>query len=230
MDKASSVNLGAGMLLLATTSIAFAAPVNLIDNPGFESGDLSGWTVGGNATYGVDLDGTAISGTAYLDNVVNTRAGEYAAWAAVSANSSPQVYVSFSQTLAVAPNQTYDVGFWLSIGTAAGSSGRDYSIFVNGEEILHVDETGHSGTDYWYGLSPLHYLHESVQYTTGSDEVSVTVEYVLSGSGTGLVGFSYDNFHFYGSAAVPLPGAAWLFISGLIGVLGLARYGAQNKR
>jgi hypothetical protein len=40
--------VGACLFTLVTT-IANAAPVNLLSNPGFETGDFSGWTISGTS-------------------------------------------------------------------------------------------------------------------------------------------------------------------------------------
>lgn len=201
-----------------------AAPVtaNLLANPGFETGDFTGWTVGGNADNGVASDGAAISKTIFSDNEVNVHTGSsFAAWVSVSAKSSPAVLFTLSQSVSVLPNTEYGVGFWLSIGSNLSSAGRTYQIMVNDSQILNVDQSGNFGKDFWAGTDPEDYLHERVLYTTGSDEFSVTVEYSLSGSGNELVGFSYDDFHFN---VVPVPATFWLFGSGLVGLIGLARY------
>jgi len=94
---------------------------------------------------------------------------------------------------------------------------------VDGTTILRVNSSGQDGSDYWYGTGPSDYLHESALYTAGIGQTSATVTYWLSGSGTGKVGFSYDDFHFTPVAAVPVPAAVWLFGSGLVGLMGVIR-------
>lgn len=206
-----------GVLLAGVNSGANAASLNLLANPGFETGNFSGWSVSG-AVSGVGLDGVSIPGT-YVPQVVNTHSGSYAAWARVAVNL-PQISV-FSQTIEIAPNSTYDVGFWLSLGSDSGA-GRDYRIVVNGTTILDVSRSGWP-EDYWVGYDPTKYLYESAVYHSGAGVFSAKVDFYLSGSFNALVGYSYDDFHFTGPEPVPVPAAAWLFGSGLLGLSGLMR-------
>ena len=71
---------------------ADAAVYNLLVNPGFETGDFSGWTVGGNSmNTGVASDGTPISGfdPPFAWNYVNVRSGDYAGYALVKDGTDP---------------------------------------------------------------------------------------------------------------------------------------------
>ena len=209
-------------LVVAAVALGFAAAANanLIVNPSFETGDFTGWTLGGTATsYGVDLDGTAISGSYYSDSVVNVRTGDFAAWALVSAFSSPPVNFVLSQSVNVTAGQSYDIGFYLSLGRTTGleSAGRTLRIRVDGTQIYTFDEYGMTG-DPFVGDDPTNFEHHTVQWIAPSSG-SVLVEFDLSGSGTALIGFSYEDFYV-------IPGPAAL---GLFGLAGLAA-GRRRRR
>jgi MYXO-CTERM domain-containing protein len=90
-------------------SICDGIPGNLVSNCGFETGDFTGWTLGGNTLnpgdnyYGVDaFDANSGNFGAYMsqDFFVGT---------------SP---VELSQTLATTVGATYDIAYWLEQDTA----------------------------------------------------------------------------------------------------------------
>jgi hypothetical protein len=218
MEKITLKTTRFGIIFAAFIGGANAADINLLTNSGFESGDFVGWSVSGNAQSGVASDGAPISGAYYSDNAVNVHSGSYAAWAKVATSTSPTTSAIFSQTISITPNSSYDVGFWLSIGSQISSAGRNYSINVNGQNILQVYTDGHWPEDSWVGFSPTNYLHEHAIYTSGVSETSAKVDFILSGSGTAFVGFSYDDFHFTGPSPVPLPASAGMFGGALLGL------------
>jgi len=203
-------------LLIAAVALGFAAAANanLIVNPSFETGDFTGWSIGGTATsYGVDLDGTAISGSYYSDNVVNIRSGDYAAWGLVAAFATPPVNLVLSQSIDVIAGETYDIGFYLSLGRTSGleSAGRTLRIRIDGSQVYAFDAYGSTG-DPFVGTDPTNFEHHSLQWMAPSSG-SVLVEFDLSGSGTAQIGFSYDDFYF-------IPGPSALALLGLAGFAG----------
>src|SRR5438876_9222795 len=84
------------LVLALATSRSSPGAVNLLMNPGFETGDLTGWTVGGTAVPGVATDGVPIS-SGVPGNVVHPFAGNYAAYATLQ---SPSTTLTLSQTFA----------------------------------------------------------------------------------------------------------------------------------
>ena len=201
------------VLLAATALCAATANANLITNPSFETGDFAGWSIGGLATsYGVDLDDTSIAGSYYSDSVVNVRSGDYAAWGLVSASSSPPINLILSQTVNVVAGQTYDIGFYLSLGRTSGldSAGRTLAMRVGGSQVYYFSQTGSTG-DPFVGTAPSNFEHHFTSWTASSSG-SVLVEFDLNGSGTALMGFSYDDFYM-------LPGPSSLALLALAGTV-----------
>jgi hypothetical protein len=191
-------------------------------NGSFETGDFSGWTVGGNAQNGVAIANTPIPivpsykyyGNVYSDNVVNVRTGKYAAFANVSAFS----YVDFSltQTIHVNPNSTYNVGFAAGIGVANPweSAGAQAIIDVNGTRIFSDNYPVKSG------ITRNDFAAVDAKWTAPPNVTSATVTFYNTGSGDGFVGFSYDDFHFDQVAVAPEPSSVILAGCGAFGLAG----------
>ena len=88
MKKKLLAGLATGLFIFSLAGTANAAQ-SLI-NAGFETGDLTGWTIGGNSVdYGVNTDGVDIS-TYTLDSFdptcQNIRSGSYGAYGIVELN------------------------------------------------------------------------------------------------------------------------------------------------
>ena len=161
---------------------------NLLQNSGFETGDFTNWTVGGNSpTSGVSTAGMYIP-ACFGENVI-VHSGTYAAYAAVDTEGT---YLSLSQTVPVVPGATYDIGFWMGFGgyhTGDGGS----SIFVNG--VWQYSVTGPSGVgayEFW-----------DFMWTAPTTTTTATVQFDLAASGTCSVGLSLDDFLFMRTASPP---------------------------
>ncbi len=186
-----------------------AAPINLLSNPGFETGDLTGWTVGGpNGGYGVLTDGSSIPGVTYVELLPayqNVRSGTYAAYA-VAAYAQME-YVMFSQVLNLLPG-TYTASFYMGHDENHGI-GISPAIGV-GNLGIWIDQT----------LVPFNSFYENNFYP-GSDPEDftlfdadffcsgglTTIEFRISGSGTERAGISIDDL---AVMAIPSPGAIYL--------------------
>ncbi|HSU56288.1 MAG TPA: hypothetical protein VLT36_19670, partial [Candidatus Dormibacteraeota bacterium] len=121
-----------GLLTLALASASGASP-NLLTNPGFETGDLSGWTVAGkNGGFGVSSDGVQLPVTSAVAGLPdffyaswqNVRSGSYAAYGITAGDSQAafREYVSFSQNL-VLPAGSYQLGFYMGTDNEIGGFG-----------------------------------------------------------------------------------------------------------
>jgi hypothetical protein len=122
-------------------ALGSASATNLPANPGFESGDFTGWTIGGPAANGVAAYGTAVG--AFFPGNVNVLSGSYAAYGVVLGYccTTPQP-ITLMQTVSAAPNQTLDIGFIASnwsasaVGAGTGAAANLVGIYVNGTQIL----------------------------------------------------------------------------------------------
>jgi hypothetical protein len=112
---------------VATLSVAYPAKANLITNPGFETGDFTGWTPMVNA---------AVVGT-FMNTAPHS--GNYQALLGSTA--------SISQTLTTMAGATYTIDFWVALIP----SGRPNSLVVNwgGVTVLSLSNpVGFSYTEY----------------------------------------------------------------------------------
>ena len=91
-------------------SVCAAISPNLVSNCGFETGDFTGWTIGGNTLnpggnyYGVDA--------------FDANSGNYGAYMSqdfIDAGTAP---ITLSQTLTTTVGQAYNITFWLEQDTA----------------------------------------------------------------------------------------------------------------
>src|SRR5712691_7186327 len=117
---------------------AVSAHAGLV-NPGFEAGNFAGWMIGGNSiSNGVAVDGTLISGTAapFSPAFVNVHSGAFAGFALVRCSGcSPTELITLSQVVAVVPNTTYSIGFFLGNDSSSGMGididNNHFQIFVD---------------------------------------------------------------------------------------------------
>jgi len=103
------------LVLFLGTSAAFAEGVNLVNNGGFETGNFTGWTQGGNRIA-----------TTVSDSTVNT--GSFAAALGPVGSDG-----NLSQTLNTVAGQAYTITFYLFSGTGIPN---DFSMLFNNEVLF----------------------------------------------------------------------------------------------
>jgi hypothetical protein len=99
----------------AAFSLAHPAIANLITNPGFETGNFTGWTVSGAAS---------VVGTA---SGISPHSGSFQAAGSVA---------TISQTFATTPGQLYTLDFWAAAVTPPGVMGQGFRVFWDGENFI----------------------------------------------------------------------------------------------
>jgi hypothetical protein len=88
-------------IAVAAVSVAYPAKANLITNPGFETGDFTGWTLGG--TPAAIVFGTVAG--------VSPHSGNFQAiWTDLGLGT-----FTLSQTLTTPPDATYTIDFWVAL-------------------------------------------------------------------------------------------------------------------
>ena len=187
---------------------AAGSPINLLSNPSFETGDLTGWTVGGpNGGSGVLADGATIPGVTYSGYVPshqNVRSGSFGAYAVTAATALE--YVSFSQTLDLPAGQ-YTAGFYMGndqggvFGIATALADGLLGISVNGSPVPF--NSAHE-SNFPTGSSPADFTLFEADFRL-SNAAGTSIEFRISGSGLERAGISVDDF---GVFAVPAPGAS----------------------
>jgi 6-phosphogluconolactonase len=194
-------------LTLVLSSLAFwSAPLvwaqnNLLVNPGFETGDFSGWTVTTNSgNYGVNVNGFVIQGTdPQLGTIiVIVHSGTYAAYTLVCntwCDGPPYgMYLGLSQTFNLTPGDVYTAGFWLGNGSQ--------DILGNGSEIL-INGQPISLTTFPYQLNPGYY---DVSGSFIAPQGASTVTFIVNGSGDAIAGLSADDFSLVHDTIMPANG------------------------
>jgi len=195
-----------------------------IVNPGFETGDFTGWTIGGDSiSTGVAVDGALIAGTdaPFSPAFVNVHSGAFAGFATVRCGSnicSPIELVTLSQIVAVIPNTTYSIGFFLgndsSSGLGINIDDSHLQIFVDGVGLLSP-----RFENFPTGSSPADMQLFSSSFFS-SNRSSITAMFQINGSGTSRDGLSFDDFFV---TPVPEPSTASLIVTGIGALLACRR-------
>ena len=203
-------------LVVMVSGAAFASATNLLLNPGFETGNFSGWTISGTSpNYGVDINGPVITGTypAFGTTTVLVRSGTYAGYAVVCSSGpcspsgdDPSDYLNLSQTVSLTAGMLDTASFWVASG-----SGLAYG---NGSEIL-VD-----GSPIALSLSNVTSSYQLVSGTFTTSGGTYDIGFRIAGSGYGDAGFSFDDFSL---TETPEPATYATFGTGLLLLAGFGR-------
>src|SRR5215467_4618220 len=167
---------------------------NALVNPGFETGDFTGWAIGGTSTsFGVATKGTVIPGTdpPFTPAFVTVRSGDFAAFTNVTNPVlAPKLIFTLSQVIAVLPNSIYSAGFYLANQSSSrmgvGTGDNETQIFVNGTGILQPAGVVNINGDGTFQLF-------SGSFFTGPTNAA-TITFQIDGSGTSRAGVSLDDF------------------------------------
>lgn len=216
----SSVALSA-MMAASPASTMVLPGHNFLVNPGFETGNLSGWSTGGkHGGIGVSLDGVKLPVTSalpetqptlYIQSWQNVRSGSHAAYAITAGDNQPvfREFASFWQMVST-PSALYRIGFQMTtdndiggFGIAAALDDRRLAIFVDDTyQPLLVPRFSNAplSRNFVGGTSPEAFVDFAVELplTSGMHKI----EFRLSGSGTSRAGISMDDTYV---TAIPEP-------------------------
>lgn len=194
-----------GVSLLS--SAAQAVPVDVAENGGFETGDLTGWTVFGDGTV----------------TTVNPSSGTYAGQGTCNGGPCDVLFKNANKGIGVVqPGQEITISF-----DYRGTQSNGGVIFA--ELFSELDGGGVSKTELLFG-GPLFgagdvWQTATITTTLGPDVAGgVTLQLKSScGAVAGCVSDAYFDNVSMTVNAIPVPAAVWLFGSGLIGLVGMAR-------
>lgn len=163
-------------LLLAILAVPVfpAAASNIVDNPGFESGDLTGWTSNAPA-FGVGVD----------NNSGDVHSGNFGVYFGTDP-SNPTLDSFLSQTLNTSVGEKYTLSFWMS-DYQADALGGHFNVNLGGSQLFNLtdvaqqDFTLYSATYTATSASTLlQFDANNVPGWFGLDDVSVTANQVTS--------------------------------------------------
>ncbi len=179
-------------LTLALGSAGPARAINLITNGGFETGDFTGWTLGGN------------TGFTFVDCgpfVVSPHTGACAA--ALGAIGSVN---SLSQTIPTVLGGTYLVSFWEE---SDGEPPNSFQANWDGNPVFGpvVDDSAHG------------YINHTFTLVASTTSTTLGLEF-LSQNDKGFLGLDDISVEAVGVDAVPEPASLTLVGLGLVGLVG----------
>ena len=186
--------------------LAFATPLgaqNLVTNPGFETGDFTGWLISGN--------------TSFTNVAACPHSGNYGACLGPIGSNG----FLFQQIIPTTPGQAYDVSFWLeNIYNSTPPGVESFTAFWNSVPFFTTSTVTFPYTQYtstqvgrpFFADTELRFAFRNDPGFYYLDDVCVAT----AGSGPCLA-----------SSTIPEPTSVALFGTGLVGLMGFIR--RRNK-
>jgi hypothetical protein len=172
--------------LIAGSSIVLAGP-NLITNPSFETGDLTGWITGGN------FEDTEVTTAPFYDYTSAEDGNYFLALGPVGSDG------TLSQNFSTNLGDSYTFSFWIN---AVGDDPSDFSAYWDGTQVYSMTDPDTGGTWTQYSFTE-----------TGSGSDGITFDFRDDPAYIGLDNISVtDN----GAAATPEPGSLLMLGTGLL--------------
>ena len=209
MLKMKHVKLSAAIALTLSTGVAQAAQIEI--NGGFETGDFSGW-----AQY-------PSGGTTQSITTVNPSSGIYAANVNIPTGAGAVNNVLKQERLLdgtglLSENDVISYSFDVRGSDADGGvlfleNFCETDNFLCGQNLIQI-----SVTPNWQNIAGT--------FTLGAGVTAYTLQFaaVCVAANTCTADYYFDNISVTADVnAVPVPAAAWLFGSGLLGLVGVAR-------
>ncbi|MGA2197677.1 MAG: PEP-CTERM sorting domain-containing protein [Bryobacteraceae bacterium] len=147
-------------MLLAIAALPLCAG-NLVTNPGFETGDFTGWTMGGNFE-----DTEVVSGAFY----VYTGAEEGTFYGVLGPVGSD---ATLSQTFADTLGTSYTFSFWLN---AVGDGPSDFSAYWNGALLVSLSDPSTGGAWTQLTYDPIGTGSDTIEFIFRDDPAYIALD------------------------------------------------------
>ena len=187
------------LLVIAAFTLLMCAPMafgqNLLSNGGFETGDFTGWTTGGNFE-----DTEVVSGA--FDEYTGAQEGNfYAVLGPVGSDG------TLSQSFADHAGTSYTFSFWFA---SVGDNPSDFSAYWDGTAVLSLTnpDTGANWSEYSF-----------TETGTGNDTISFSFRDDPAFLALDNVSVAAQS----GTSTVPEPSSLLLMGTGALGLLGVVR-------
>ena len=182
-DTDAAGNASTASAALNLTLTAPVNPVNLVTNGSFETGDLTGWTLGGNYAF---------SGTPEIYTTSPAQSGQYSAgFGSIGTDG------TLSQTLQTVAGQQYTLSFWLQ---NEGASPNDFTAKWNGTAVMALASAPAQGwTQYTFTVTatgPTSVLEFDARQDPAQwdlDNISVTANGAPAPSAPTIASFTTDS-------------------------------------
>ena len=201
----SAIRSGAAALVLATFS-AGAAQANIVTNPGFETGDFTGWTLSGDTSF-------------TFPDTFFPHSGAFSAFLGTF----PDLFDltgSISQTLATTAGTSYDIEFWLN----SEFTPNFFSVSFDGIVLDSLTDV----TTIIEGCSPSSPIaggcYTLFSYTALASSAITDLVFTFQNDPWG---WDLDDVSVEAATAVPESGSLPLVAMGLIALLALRRRGKR---
>jgi hypothetical protein len=183
-------------VLIAFCVISTASAANVVQNPGFETGDFTSWTVNTASNHPWSVDGGgAFAGTYYASTgCVGAQC--------ITGTATQQA--SLSQTLATTAGQTYTLTFEFS--TQGNNIANELDVLWNGTSVLDL---GPGGT---LGVIPSYTLYTVSNLSATSSSSTLTF---LGRQDPGYDALDNVDVELSGTGGVPEP-STWLLMGGAL--------------
>ena len=187
------------LLVIAAFTLLMCAPMafgqNLLSNGGFETGDFTGWTTGGN------FEDTEVVSGAFYEYSGAQEGNFYAVLGPVGSDG------TLSQSFADHAGTSYTFSFWIA---SVGDNPSDFSAYWDGTAVLSLTnpDTGANWSEYSF-----------TETGTGNDTISFSFRDDPAYIALDNVSVAAQS----GTSTVPEPSSLLLMGSGALGLLGVVR-------